>query len=136
LGRALAEEIINFRSKFTLGKDHHNRWLMLIAAFKLGQALLFIAVGVGALRWWQGPGRCFASPGSSSALWARVALRRLRARPRLHCERPHAAPHSASALFAYAALGMTLRGSACISKKGGLSISPWDHRIVSALGDL
>lgn len=29
---------------------HRNRWLMLIAAFKLGQALLFIAVGVGALR--------------------------------------------------------------------------------------
>jgi uncharacterized membrane protein (DUF2068 family) len=29
---------------------HRNRWLTLIAAFKLGQALLFIAVGVGALR--------------------------------------------------------------------------------------
>jgi uncharacterized membrane protein (DUF2068 family) len=29
---------------------HHNRWLILIAAFKLSQALLFIAVGVGALR--------------------------------------------------------------------------------------
>jgi uncharacterized membrane protein (DUF2068 family) len=29
---------------------HHNRWLILIAAFKLAQALLFIAVGVGALR--------------------------------------------------------------------------------------
>jgi uncharacterized membrane protein (DUF2068 family) len=29
---------------------HHNRWLILIAAFKLAQAVLFIAVGVGALR--------------------------------------------------------------------------------------
>jgi uncharacterized membrane protein (DUF2068 family) len=29
---------------------HRNRWLALIAAFKLSQALLFIAVGVGALR--------------------------------------------------------------------------------------
>jgi uncharacterized membrane protein (DUF2068 family) len=28
----------------------HNRWLTLIAAFKLSQALLFIAVGVGAFR--------------------------------------------------------------------------------------
>jgi uncharacterized membrane protein (DUF2068 family) len=29
---------------------HHNQWLILIAAFKLAQALLFIAIGVGALR--------------------------------------------------------------------------------------
>ena len=29
---------------------HHNRWLILIAAFKLAQALLFAAVGVGVLR--------------------------------------------------------------------------------------
>lgn len=28
----------------------HNRWLILIAAFKVSQALLFIAIGVGALR--------------------------------------------------------------------------------------
>lgn len=28
---------------------HHNGWLILIAAFKLGQALLFIAIGVGAM---------------------------------------------------------------------------------------
>jgi uncharacterized membrane protein (DUF2068 family) len=33
-----------------LSKPHHNRWLILIAAFKLSQALLFIAVGVGAFR--------------------------------------------------------------------------------------
>jgi uncharacterized membrane protein (DUF2068 family) len=32
-------------------KPHgHNRWLILIAAFKLAQALLFVAIGVGALR--------------------------------------------------------------------------------------
>jgi uncharacterized membrane protein (DUF2068 family) len=29
---------------------HHNRWLILIAAFKLAQTLLFVAIGVGALR--------------------------------------------------------------------------------------
>jgi uncharacterized membrane protein (DUF2068 family) len=29
---------------------HHNSWLILISAFKLAQALLFIAIGVGALR--------------------------------------------------------------------------------------
>ncbi len=34
----------------TIEKPHHNRWLMLIAAFKLAQALLFIAIGVGAMR--------------------------------------------------------------------------------------
>jgi uncharacterized membrane protein (DUF2068 family) len=28
---------------------HHNQWLVLIAAYKLAQALLFIAIGVGAL---------------------------------------------------------------------------------------
>ena len=28
----------------------HNRWLILIAIFKFAQALLFIAIGVGALR--------------------------------------------------------------------------------------
>ncbi len=31
-------------------RHRHNAWLTLIAAFKLAQALLFIAVGVGALR--------------------------------------------------------------------------------------
>jgi uncharacterized membrane protein (DUF2068 family) len=46
----MAEEIIDFRSRFTIRKPHHNRWLILIAAFKLAQALLFIAIGVGALR--------------------------------------------------------------------------------------
>jgi uncharacterized membrane protein (DUF2068 family) len=29
---------------------HHNRWLILIAAFKLAQALLFVLIGVGALQ--------------------------------------------------------------------------------------
>jgi uncharacterized membrane protein (DUF2068 family) len=37
-------------SRSTPGPRHHNRWLILIAAFKLAQALLFIAVGVGAIR--------------------------------------------------------------------------------------
>ena len=35
----------------SLSKPHrHNQWLLLIAAFKLAQALLFVAIGVGALR--------------------------------------------------------------------------------------
>jgi uncharacterized membrane protein (DUF2068 family) len=34
----------------SFSKPRHNRWLILIAAFKLSQALLFIAVGVGAFR--------------------------------------------------------------------------------------
>lgn len=34
----------------TSARQKHNRWLILIALFKLGQALLFIAMGVGALR--------------------------------------------------------------------------------------
>lgn len=29
---------------------HHNQWLILIAAFKLGQAILFVLIGVGALQ--------------------------------------------------------------------------------------
>lgn len=32
------------------GHSHHNRWLMLIAFYKLIQSLLFMAIGVGALR--------------------------------------------------------------------------------------
>jgi len=31
-------------------RHHHNRWLVLIAFYKLIQAVLFIAIGVGALR--------------------------------------------------------------------------------------
>jgi uncharacterized membrane protein (DUF2068 family) len=37
-------------SLLMLKPKRHNRWLILIAAFKLAQATLFIAVGVGALR--------------------------------------------------------------------------------------
>jgi uncharacterized membrane protein (DUF2068 family) len=44
------EEIIDSESNSSIERPHHNRWLILIAAFKLAQALLFIAVGVGALR--------------------------------------------------------------------------------------
>src|ERR1700691_1749877 len=46
-----------FRKTMTDSPSHslsrpkrHNRWLILIAVFKLAQALLFIAIGVGALR--------------------------------------------------------------------------------------
>jgi uncharacterized membrane protein (DUF2068 family) len=38
------------KSSSTKAPRHHNRWLILISIFKLAQALLFIAVGVGALR--------------------------------------------------------------------------------------
>ena len=34
----------------SLAKPKHNQWLILIAAFKLAQALLFAALGVGALK--------------------------------------------------------------------------------------
>jgi uncharacterized membrane protein (DUF2068 family) len=44
------EEIIKRPSKLFANRRHHNQWLLLIAAFKLGQALLFVAVGVTALR--------------------------------------------------------------------------------------
>ena len=43
-------ETIDSTAKITIRKPHHNRWLMLIAAFKLGQALLFVAAGVSVLR--------------------------------------------------------------------------------------
>jgi len=46
----MAEEIIKSPFKFFRPRTHHNRWLVLIAAFKVAQAALFIAVGVGALR--------------------------------------------------------------------------------------
>lgn len=37
-------------SRFHLPRRRHNAWLLLIAAFKLAQALLFVALGVGAFR--------------------------------------------------------------------------------------
>jgi uncharacterized membrane protein (DUF2068 family) len=46
----MAEEPINSASTIAIRTPHHNRWLMLIAAFKLAQALLFVLIGVGALR--------------------------------------------------------------------------------------
>lgn len=46
----MVEEIIDSASKTSIRLRHHNRWLILIAAFKVAQALLFIAFGVGALR--------------------------------------------------------------------------------------
>lgn len=46
----MAEEPIDSATSITIRKPHHNRWLLLIAAFKLAQALLFVLIGVGALR--------------------------------------------------------------------------------------
>ena len=37
-------------SKFLSKPEQRNRWLILISAFKLAQALLFVAIGVGALK--------------------------------------------------------------------------------------
>ncbi|MGA2673621.1 MAG: DUF2127 domain-containing protein [Terracidiphilus sp.] len=37
-------------SQYSSRPPHHNRWLILIAAFKLSQALLFVLIGVGALQ--------------------------------------------------------------------------------------
>jgi uncharacterized membrane protein (DUF2068 family) len=42
--------MIDSPSKRSTTRSRHNQWLILIAIFKLGQALLFIAIGVGALR--------------------------------------------------------------------------------------
>jgi uncharacterized membrane protein (DUF2068 family) len=44
------EEIIDSPIQPQSSSQRHNRWLILIAAFKLSQALLFFAIGVGALR--------------------------------------------------------------------------------------
>jgi uncharacterized membrane protein (DUF2068 family) len=41
---------MNDSSLPSLPKPKHNQWLILIAAFKLAQAVLFVAVGVGALK--------------------------------------------------------------------------------------
>ena len=46
----MLEDLIESPSTKTQVHPHHNRWLILIAAFKLAQAALFIAIGVGALR--------------------------------------------------------------------------------------
>jgi uncharacterized membrane protein (DUF2068 family) len=46
----MAEEIIDSLSNSFIRNTHHNRWLMLIAAFKLAQALLFVAAGISVLR--------------------------------------------------------------------------------------
>jgi uncharacterized membrane protein (DUF2068 family) len=40
----------NSPSRLSAQRQRHNQWLILIAAFKLAQALLFLAVGVGALK--------------------------------------------------------------------------------------
>ena len=46
----LHEDRIDSPPTNTRVNPRHNRWLILIAAFKVAQAVLFIAVGVGALR--------------------------------------------------------------------------------------
>src|SRR5579863_3258574 len=48
--RPPAQEMIETPAKSTTRRKSHNQWLILIAVFKLAQALLFIAIGVGALR--------------------------------------------------------------------------------------
>jgi uncharacterized membrane protein (DUF2068 family) len=45
-----APETVDQPVKKAAELKRHNRWLVLIALFKLAQALLFIAIGVGALR--------------------------------------------------------------------------------------
>lgn len=46
----MVKEIIDSPPRVPARKRHHNRGLMLIAFFKLAQALLFIAIGVGVRR--------------------------------------------------------------------------------------
>ena len=45
-----SEDPIDTPSASMIGRTGHNKWLVLIAAYKAMQALLFVAVGVGALR--------------------------------------------------------------------------------------
>jgi uncharacterized membrane protein (DUF2068 family) len=46
----MQEDPIDSPATSTRVHPRHNRWLILIAAFKVAQAALFIAIGVGALR--------------------------------------------------------------------------------------
>jgi uncharacterized membrane protein (DUF2068 family) len=46
----LPETMTDSPSQLTQKGRHHNKWLLLIAAYKVLQALLFAAIGVGALR--------------------------------------------------------------------------------------
>ena len=48
--QALPKAMADSRSHSISRPKHHNQWLILIAAFKLAQALLFVAIGVGAVR--------------------------------------------------------------------------------------
>jgi len=51
-GRGLVPQttMIQFPWQRTARHPHHNSWLVLIAVFKVAQAVLFVAVGVGALK--------------------------------------------------------------------------------------
>jgi uncharacterized membrane protein (DUF2068 family) len=46
----MPETMTDSPSQLDQERQHHNKWLMLIAAYKFLLALLFIAIGVGALR--------------------------------------------------------------------------------------
>lgn len=48
--QVLPKAMADSRSHSIFRPKHHNLWLILIAAFKLAQALLFVAIGVGAVR--------------------------------------------------------------------------------------
>jgi uncharacterized membrane protein (DUF2068 family) len=50
MARPPGEAIIDSITQGIPAPTRHNRWLILIAAFKIAQALLFIAIGVGAFR--------------------------------------------------------------------------------------
>ena len=49
-GDRTAEEIFESTSRGTIKDKQHNKWLLLIAAYKLIQAMLIAAIGVGAIR--------------------------------------------------------------------------------------
>src|SRR5581483_3247534 len=44
-----AEEVVETEAEPATERNRHNRWLLLIAAYKGLQALLFVALGIGAL---------------------------------------------------------------------------------------
>ncbi|MFY9854292.1 MAG: DUF2127 domain-containing protein [Terracidiphilus sp.] len=48
--QVLLKDMTDSPSQSIFRPKHHNQWLVLIAAFKLAQALLFVAIGVGVVR--------------------------------------------------------------------------------------
>ena len=123
-------------AKIITRPHRRNRLLILIAAFKFGQALLFIAIGVGAFRLLHKDiGDVITQAGRAPTFQSRVALSQLHPRKIIARERPHAAPHRRSGLH-LRRRSIWLRDRP-LSRKGlGRVSHPRHHRFVPALGGL